>query len=409
MRRKLMALCLAAALLLSGCWDKLDIEDQLFPVAIGLDKGERRRFRMVVRVPIAAQIGAGILGGSTGTHAETSEFLSVEADSVAQGMLMLNTSAARRITMRHLRSIIVGEELAREGIHVLMAELSRNPELRETAAFLVARGSAVRVLSEAKPTGEVNPGKIAEGVLLVERALHMAPPIRLHHMLARQTPIGVDAYAAMIGLNRQIMEGELPETEGSAYAGDIDRMGKNPMEVAGTAIFRQERLAGFLTVDETQAFLALRGEMGKAYITIPDFRDPSRTLLIRFQQENKPKYQASLTESGPRVTGRLIFEGEVLSGDIDFRDIRVRRKLEAAADTFINDALAGVLKKLEAWEADPIGFGLLFRSRFPTWADWERFSWPDQIKRLKATVTGEMRIRRFGLIHSGPYIQRRER
>jgi spore germination protein KC len=402
MRRKAgLLLLLVMAGLLSGCWDKLEVEDQLFPVVMAVDRGERSRYRVTVRMPIAAALRAGILGGRTGSG-EPADTMAVEADNLAQAMYIMNASVSRRITFRHLRGIIVSDELARIGMDDLMEELTRSAEIHETAGFWLARGNAGEVLWQASPTAEVNPGKMNEGLLLVARSLHMAPPVRLQHMITRRVIAGQDPFAPLIASNRRIMgEEQGGRTKGSAVAGDLDRTGANPMEIAGTAVFRDTRLAGFLTVDETQALLAMRGEMGKAYVTIPDPIKEGNRMMIRFQQENVPGREAMITPDGPRVRLRILLEGEVISGRVVLSSEAERTRVEQAANRYMRGVMEEVLEKLIEWRADPVGFGALFRGRFQTWAQWARWDWRGQIPRLQVTVDTQMRIRRSGL-NEGP-------
>ncbi|HEY3366252.1 MAG TPA: Ger(x)C family spore germination protein [Symbiobacteriaceae bacterium] len=396
MKVRAVLVTLALTFLLTGCWDRVEIEDQIFPIAIAVDKGVVHKYRMAVRIPMVGTIRTGMLGGERSKT--TSEIVTVEAESVVQGIFTANATATRRFTLRHLRGIAVGEDLAREGLGDLYMELSRNGEVRDTAAFFVVRGSAVEFLKLARYPGEINPGKLAEGLLLVEKHLHMSPPIRLQHMLNRSGLLGVDPFAPVFGINRGVTgESQPPGTTASAIAGDLYRLDGNPAELAGTGIFRDTRLVGYLTVDETQALLALRGEMGKAYMTFPDPFRPGDKIQIRFHQENKPKVRPSFNGQGPQVTIRLLFEGEVLSGTENFWDPAVRRRLEEAARHHMEQQVQSVLAKTIKWGADPVGFGLRFRSRFATWDDWSRYHWRTQVPKLKVTVTSEMRIRRFGL------------
>lgn len=60
-----------------------------------------------------------------------------------------------------------------------------------------------------------------------------------------------------------------------------------------------------------------------------------------------------------------------------------------------------MLAKLAGWEADPIGFGHLYRGRFGSRAEWEQWDWDERVKELTVTVEAQMRVRRYGLI-SGP-------
>lgn len=133
---------------------------------------------------------------------------------------------------------------------------------------------------------------------------------------------------------------------------------------------------GYLNVDETQMLLALRGQMGKAYITFPDPKAPDQMVTMRFHQENLPEFRASLRWDRPHVAVRLLFEGEVLaiSSGHDYVPPQERERLAAAARAHAESTLRGVLDKLRKWGADPVGFGHLVRGRFPTWEDWVTYT-----------------------------------
>lgn len=82
---------------------------------------------------------------------------------------------------------------------------------------------------------------------------------------------------------------------------------------------------------------ALRGAMGKAYISFPDPDEPERTITMRFHQENFPQREATLRPDGPQVHVKLLFEGELLAapGGTDFVRPENRKRLERAAADYV--------------------------------------------------------------------------
>ena len=407
-KRRAAAAIILLALLLTGCWDRSEIEDQAYVILLGLDRGDEGKIMVSTDLAITQSLSAGLLGAraSAGPPHMAVRLLTVQAETITQAITTLNGGMSRRLDLRQLRGIVVGEELAREGLEPLLMELSRHSLARPSALLVQARGRAYDLLRLQEPVGEVNPGRMADGLILQAKQLHLAPPVRMHHFMLRLAAPGGDPYLPAAAVNPWItIPPQEPKeaTATSAIAGDMPRGGGNPVEFIGTAIFRRDRLAGFLSVDETQMLLALRGEMGKAYTTFPDPTDPDKPVTLRFHQENKPTYKASFRGARPYVKVRIVFEGEVLAipGGTDFVPPEMRQRLERASKKYAEETMARLLTRLHDWEADAVGFGHQFRGSVTTWPEWDRYDWPKHVKDLEVEVSVEMRIRRYGLI-TGP-------
>lgn len=406
-RRKWVPLILLAVLL-TGCWDRIQLEDQYYIVKLGLDQADDGQILVSAQVAATAYLGTGVLEGSSeATEATTACYtLTTVAGTITHAIHRLNGSSTRSLTLKHLGAVIIGEKLGREGIEPYVMELWRQAPARSTALIAQMRqGTARRLLEECQPQGELNVARVPEGVLLQQKRYHLAPPVRLHHVVSRIAAPGGDAYMPSVAINpgRTGSLEDFADGRQSALAGEVPRLGGNPWDFVGTAIYRQDRLAGFLTADETQMLLALRGEMGKAYISFPDPAHPNRLVTMRFQQENLPQYRTFLQKGKPRVRGRLLFEGELLAtpGGTDYVPAESRVKLEQAAVRMADQTIRTLLTKLREWGADPVGFGHKFRNQFADWPAWVAYDWRSHIPDLEVDVTTEMRIRRYGM-YTGP-------
>lgn len=396
------------AVLLTGCWDRTEVEDQGYIITLGLDRGEGDQILVTARSAIIQAMPSGTLE----SYAQMSEprlaaaLLTAQGRTITEAIHVLNGGMTRRLDTRQLRGVVVGESLAREGLEPLVMELFRSPLARGSVLFIQARGRAFDLLKTNDPVGEVNPAKMSEGFVLQAKQLHLAPPVRMHHFVSRLAASGGDPFLPVLAVNADVLNGaQEPQRAAGASAlpGELPRGGGNPVEFTGTAIFRRDRLRGFLNVDETQMLLALRGEMGKAYLSLPDPDVPDQSVTIRFQQENMPKYQASFQRGRPHVHVKIVFEGEVLAipGGTDYVPPVARERLERAAARFAEQTIRNLLNKLNEWETDPVGFGHLFRGYFPSLRTWEQYDWSDHVKELQVTVEADMRIRRYGL-YTGP-------
>ncbi len=403
-KHRLGVLLLLGVMLLPGCWDRMEVEDMAYMVALGVDRDEEGELMVTVMVATTPELTAGGVPAPVKPDYSrlSAKVLTARGNTITEALYVINGGLTRRLDLRQVRAVIVGEGLAREGLEAYVMELTRSPWARGNVFFAQARGRAYDVLARIEPVAEVNPPKMIEGLIIQGKSLHLAPPLRMHHFLARHAANGGDPYLPAMAMNAEATgsPAEPRVSDESALPGELPRGGGSPVEYAGTAIFSSDRLVGFLNVDQTQMLLALRGEMGKAYTTFPDPDHPEKKVTMRFHMENMPKYTATFRNGKPHVRVRLLFEGEVLAapGGTDYSVPEARVRLEEAASKYARERIHGLLERLEEWEADPVGFGHLYRGRFMSWQAWESYDWRTHVDDLTVDVETEMRIRRHGLV-----------
>lgn len=165
MKRAWLLLCWLSTFL-AGCWDRTQMEDQYYAIKLGLDWHDETRILVSVQVALTPYLSSGVLGGSAqATEPNVAcHTMTTVAGTVTQAIHMLNSSLTRSLTMKHLRAVIIGEELARKGVEPVLMELWRESTVRGTALTgQVRNGTAREVLKECQPFGEVNVARVPEG------------------------------------------------------------------------------------------------------------------------------------------------------------------------------------------------------------------------------------------------------
>jgi spore germination protein KC len=392
----------------AGCWDRREIEDQAYVIMLGIDKAPDQGLFITALVAEVTKVSAGAMQSSVtpSTTSLAAKVLTARAATITQAVHILNGGMTRDLALRHLRGVVVGESLAREGLESVLMELHRHPRARTNALLAQARGRAHEVLASFHPVAEVNPARMAEGYLLQAKSLHLAPPIRLHSFLSRLAAVGEDPYLPVAAVNPAVDDLLSPlsqEAQQSSLAGNMPRAGGNPVELVGTAVFRRDRLVGFLNVDQTQMLLAMKGAMGKAYMSFPDPDKKGESVTMRFHQENFPEVKAEFQGGAPSVHMAFKFEGELLvaPGGTDYSQPAARDRLERAAEAFADKTMQEVVDQVLKWQVDPVGLGQRYRGRFSSWAAWEAYEWHSKLAELRLTVETTMRVRRYGL-YTGP-------
>lgn len=143
--RRKYALLLIMALLLGGCWDGRELEKRAMVLMIGLDRSEAGvRLSLQVARPQSLS-GAATEGSSGGGDVVT--VVTREGSDVSAALHALQLAVDRDLFFGHTRVVLIGEELAREGVTELLQPLYGGASLLPRSAWLfVVHGSAEEVL-----------------------------------------------------------------------------------------------------------------------------------------------------------------------------------------------------------------------------------------------------------------------
>ncbi|HYF91985.1 MAG TPA: Ger(x)C family spore germination protein [Symbiobacteriaceae bacterium] len=403
---------LATAVLLGGCWDQTSIEDTAFVVSLALDADERGGYLWTFRIIEAQSLPLGSLTvpPEPGNETLSSSIMTVHAHNPEQAVQIAQANIVRIVSLNHLRNIIIGEDLARAGVSPVLNQLLRHYEVRRSAIMQASSGRAEDAMRGSQPVGDTNIVRYLEGANLVQKRVHLAPPVRLQHFQANLLTDGSDPYLPLLTVNpiAKQPEGTLPPATGNEPldGGTFPRVGGNPAEWAGALIFRADHYAGKINVSQAQALLALRGELGKTYVTVPDPVEEGQMVTLRLGQENKPRYRTSFSAGHPAVDIHLHLDAEVVSwsAKTDYTKPENRRMLEQHVARWTKESLLKpVIETVyHEWGADPVGLGNVFRRRFPVYGAWERYRWHDRVKDLAVNLQVNVFIRRFGMMLNQP-------
>lgn len=388
--RKLVALLTAAVLLLAGCWDRKEIEDVGFVVALGLDKGESKQVAITVQVAIPRNIsvaaGAGGGGGGGGGDRPVVLVQRSEGDTVSEALREMEQSINRRLSFVHANVVLFGRELAEADITPHLGLLTRFRQFRRGAMVLMADGTAEEILSK-RPIMEANPATFLED--LTRRAWERtarAPRIDLHRFL-----MGVESYA-----QESVMPIVHPITAGPG----LNAKTLEKEYLSGTAIFQNGRLVGELGPDETEMFLILKREARAFLETIPLPGVEGKKVAVELTIE-RANIDMQITGGRPSFRITVITEGDLRESQAPAPGMVTPeglQDLEARLSRQLTGRAAALIKKLQKeYRTDIIGLGNLVRMRFLEWPDWVAYDWPARFPDVPVQVSVKAIIRRVGM------------
>ncbi|MCM3765517.1 Ger(x)C family spore germination protein [Neobacillus niacini] len=362
------------SVLLTGCWDRTEINDNAYVVASGVDKGEKNKVRFSVQIPLPSSLGgAGSSGGGGGTSGEGPTLITQGTGrNIREGMEDIQIRLSRKLYFAHRRVIIIGEDLAKDGILEVVRAVFMQPQSRLSTYLAISKGDAVKLL-ESQPRMEQFS---AEAIREMAKASSNRTVMDVLQDLQRP---GKDPIVPVIDTTGTLKE---------------DDKGKEVV-MRQFAVLKQDKLSFFTNEKETQGILWLLGKMKKKSFTFSTMENKEITLQII---DNHVKTDLSMEAGKPVFELKIRATGTMLENEPNLRIedpktyYMIIRKMEKEIETNVNQILRHSLSE----GIDFYGFGWhLYKNRYQRWEkewkkDWERLL--PQLK-VKVNVDGDIQRR----------------
>ncbi|MGE5585416.1 MAG: Ger(x)C family spore germination protein [Bacillota bacterium] len=446
-----LSLCLVAVLVCAaGCWDRTEVDDLAFIMAIGLDEApdDQVNVTLHIAVPRAVAGGGGSGGGSGaggggGGGQQTSLITTLTGHSILSVLNLVNTHVDRRPSLVHGKMVVISEKLARRGIAPYISELVRFRDARRTMFLTVSRGSAKEFIEKNRPIIEQNPAKNLELLALANRQTGFIPPSQIHRFLVEMQSLGEEPLAILAGVREEAPGGRTEQSaarggqggggssDGSAagggagmgppkvphpppvhvrsdsdyVAGESPSVGGNPVEVIGGAVFRGDTMVGEITGQDVRAVLLIRGTFKRGTLVLEDPFVKGRYAACDIRLARPTETRVLREGQGFRIKVNMLLEGEVIGSQsrTDYSNPKNLHVLERRFAEDLKKSCDDVVKRAqEEFRADIFAFGNKARHLTKTWSEWEALNWPGRFPEAKVDVTVKLDLRRTGLLFKPP-------
>jgi len=361
---------------LSGCWDRVEINDLAFVTASGVDKEDENKFRVSCQIPLpGAMGGAGSSGGGGGTGGDKPYYIdSAVGRNIREANDSLQQRMSRRLYFAHRRVIVIGEDLAKTGFHKSLDVILVQPQSRLSTFMLISSGKAIDVLNSSPHLEQLPAEAIRE---MTKNSLD----ITVKEVIQDIDRPGKDPVVPIVDVVKTQngkKEEQKDEVELKSFAilkNDQYKFETNPEETLGV-IWLKEKMAGksitFTVSDKDEVNVEVAREslnvVHEMKNGVPTFTLYLKAATILNQNEK------NLRVEKPEVYNDL------------------KRKL----DKTIENQVTAVLEKSMAEGIDLYGFGwFLFRTQNKLWMKQWEDSWDEILKDLEVTVKVDSDIRRM--------------
>ncbi|GGC95710.1 germination protein GerKC [Thalassobacillus devorans] len=381
----LLSLC---ALLLSGCWSKRELNEIGIVTAIGIDRQEEQ-YKVTVQVINPSEVASKEMT----TRTAVSTYTAV-GNSIFETIRKLMTLAPRRVYLSHVREIVLGEEMAKEGIGKTLDFLSRDHEMRTDFHLTVAQGVE------------------AEELMKILTPLERIPAEKAFSSIKSGEDSWAPIEAVKIGdvLNAMLSEGNNPTLSGIRIIGDPEQGNHltnveqvdSPANFAidGLAVFRKDHLVGWLNENQSKGYNYITDNVKNTAEYAPCDNDEKGGITLEVF-DSTSKLEAAITSNQPRVSINIQIEAGIAEVEcqLDLSKTATIRQVEKQFEEHVTTLAKRTIQVLQQdLQSDVLGFGDLIHREDKTYWKSIKNEWDNIFPEVETEVKTTVKVKRTGTI-----------
>lgn len=366
-------ICLGFILLLSGCWDRNEINDYAFWIGTALDLSESGKLQKSAQIAVPADIKSTQGGG--GNEGRANIVLTTTGSSIIDLTQQIQDKLPRRVFLGHRRSIFIGEKLARKGIIDVMDQFTRNTDTRmRTDIFVVNNGKGRDVLNINSPFNQFS------AIVAVDQDRFC----RLGDTALRDV---------LLDVGRDGIRPSMPMVEISPKN---EQEKHKIFEVSSVAIFNKDlQMVGEVSGRESLELFWVKGVLKNQFVT----EETGEGSISLYESNLKKSIRTEIQNNKLKAHVKLVGTGRVLENntDIDLSESAERIRLERKLNQIKARQVEATIKKLQdQYGQDVFGFGEEFHREHPYRWKEIRNKWDQFFPMLEVSVEVKLKIQSTG-------------
>jgi len=370
----IVIIIIANNIFLSGCWDMVELEDRGFALGVALDKGEKEgEITVTYQIALPSK-----MYGEKGGEGKKVMNISTMAPNISRANKQILARMDKVLNLEHIQVLIFGEELAREGISDYIDFFVRDINMRRKTHIIVSKGKAREAFDITPPTS-------------LSTSQYISDIIRLNEERMQRISTDVDLLKLSINIR-----------ERSDYLLTELTMGEDDITLSGAAVFKDNKLIGFLDADEVRKMKWFTSEITSATIIVKDVADMKDEVVFEAMnvdsrvvpviQKDNVKFKLNI-----RIEGIVAEEKQLNYSNTHTQKFlsSLEKKVE---EQIKKDCMEMLNKAQHKFETDFFNLGHLVKQYDARWWLENSNQWDDIFKTATLDFEIEVYARGIGLI-----------
>ncbi|GAB6136908.1 Ger(x)C family spore germination protein [Halanaerobaculum tunisiense] len=384
MKKKIVLILMILLLLptLVGCWDNQDLTDMSIVIAVGLDQIKEDKIEVTVQLVKANTIAA----RQQGSQEKAFWTYSATGDTVFSAVRNLNNIINRKPFWSHLQLIVVGEELAQEGMMKVLDFFERDHELTPKAKIMISKNIAAKKVLEAESDLESLPALHLSDVLTNQASLAKMMHINLVELLNNLKSFGFSPAIGMVEVGQEIKNKK--------------QINVKDLKVHGAAVFKRDKLIGWLDPILTRGLLFVQNKIKSGIINVSNPLDEDQEVAMEISQSTS-KINVKLKQSKPVFEVEVKAEGKLAEqqGRGNLTNSEMINKLEQKGEEVIKKNIRQVIKLgQKKYNSDFFGFSQIVHREYVDYWHSIKEDWNSIFSQAPIKIKVTWKIRHSGLI-----------
>lgn len=372
---------LASSLCLSGCTDKNEIEKLGMAVALGMDMDKNNKVLVSVQL---LKTGNKSKDKAESEPARADVYLCT-GNTIYDALTTLSKRLSKPIKFSNAKCIVIGKKFAEKGVEPIIDLAIRFPDLRPATPVLVTEDTASDILNMQIPENPIS-------------------AFAIDNLITRQKHLGLASTATALDFVNSMTGESSVTTCGLINISNKDEesLGTGLM-LSGSAVFKKDKLVGFLNDKETRGLQWLKGKVKLGSIIIETPKENKVSLhVLQSKSTLKPSIAGGkvAVQVNIKESSNLFQIDKSMSEGMDFNtDPEVLDRLSKEQDKVIHDEVnLAVNAAQEKLHADIFDFGnLLYRKLPHEWVNMKN-DWDETFPYVHINVTVSSEIKQTGEI-----------
>ncbi|QZY54578.1 Ger(x)C family spore germination protein [Crassaminicella profunda] len=365
----LLMICISICVL-SGCWNYKEIDDTRLVAGMALDYDEKKNeYITTIEIINPASKKETIMSG---------ELYKSRGKLPFDGVRDIIMKTGRKLYWAHAKTIIISQNIAEKKIISILDYIYRDAEFREDMRLMVSKEKTAKEILEMYEEKKVYP----------IRAFHLDDVVESEKSTGKYHCGQV--WKFIKDLYAEGVSSTLPAIRNISVGGKI-----HPY-IGGLAVFKGEKMVGWLDELETQGFLWVTDHIEGGVVVVESKMNEKSTLVTLEILKNKTKIKPIYKED--EIVMKIDIETDVMIGEIggvqDFIGKEGRIILKKDTEKQIKTQVENVIKKVQKdYDSDIFKFSKSIKKEMPDM--WKKIKpdWDKVFKDLKTDINVVVNIK----------------